>query len=230
MEISSARFGSEGVLHSPGSKTEEWIASPRQMVGPIIAGDVVFPPLCPDPNGLPMEDPMIENKIESTLKPLPLPYEEFETFPKHVEEFFDLIARRPFELLEKRPLLFGREFEQLWKNEAELVRTVYLKLYETEENLVVRAEVPGFTERELNVSCEPWRLTITGKKESRETSKVEKKEEMAHVDKMQIYKTIKFPMEVKPDNVRAILKNGVLELTLPKAAVVKKVKVEVKTF
>jgi len=44
---------------------------------------------------------MIENKPEKAMKPLPVPYEEFEIFPKAVEEFFDLIARRPFELLEK---------------------------------------------------------------------------------------------------------------------------------
>jgi hypothetical protein len=40
---------------------------------------------------------MIENKPEKAMKPLPVPYEEFDTFPKAVEEFFDLIARRPFE-------------------------------------------------------------------------------------------------------------------------------------
>jgi HSP20 family protein len=174
---------------------------------------------------------MSENKLEKAMKPIPVPYEEFESFPKHVEEFFDLIARRPFELLEKRPLLLGRELEHFWKTEPELMRPIFLKLYETEENLVVRAEVPGFTEKELNVACEPWRLVISGKKEFREEAKVEKKEEIpAHMEKMQIYKTIKFPVEVKPEGVKATLKHGILELTLPKAEVVKKVKIEVKSL
>ena len=174
---------------------------------------------------------MSENKQEKLMKPIPVPYEEFESFPKHVEEFFDLIARRPFELLEKRPLLFGRELEHLWKTEPEVTRPVFLKLYETEEHLIVRAEVPGFTEKELTISCEPWRLVISGKKEIREEAKVEKKEEIpAHMEKMHIFKTMKFPVEVKPENVKATLKNGILELTLPKAEVVKKVKVEVKAL
>ena len=56
---------------------------------------------------------MIENRIEKTIKPIPVPYEEFESFPKQVEEFFEMVARRPFELLEKRPLFFGREMEHL---------------------------------------------------------------------------------------------------------------------
>jgi HSP20 family protein len=172
---------------------------------------------------------MIENKIEKAMKPIPVPYEEFESFPKHVEEFFDLIARRPFELLEKRPFLLGREFENFFKAEPELMRPVYLKLYETEEALVARVEVPGFTEKELNIVAEPWRLVITGKKEWKDETKVEeKKEPPVHTERMQIYKTVKFPVEIKPEGVKAILKNGILEITLPKAEVVKKVKIEVK--
>jgi len=172
---------------------------------------------------------MIENKLEKAMKPVPVPYEEFQTFPKHVEEFFDLIGRRPFELLEKGPFLFGRELEHLWKTEPEVLRPIFLKLYETEESLVVRAEVPGYTEKELTITCEPWRLVITGKKECREEPRIEKKEEIpVHTEKAHIYKTIKLPVEVKPENVKAILKNGILEVTLPKAEVIKKIKIEVK--
>ena len=174
---------------------------------------------------------MIENKLDKALKPLPVPYDEFEAFPKHVEEFFDLIARRPFELLEKRPLLFGRELEHLWKTEPEMLRPLFLKLYETEENLVVRAEVPGYTEKELNITCEPWRLSITGRKEIKEEAKAEKKEEMPiYAEKSHIYKTVKFPVEVKADAVKATLKHGILEITLPKAEVVKRIKIDVKTL
>jgi HSP20 family protein len=172
---------------------------------------------------------MIENRIEKTIKPIPVPYEEFESFPKHVEEFFDMIARRPFDLLEKRPFLFGREFENLLRTEPEVTRPILLKLYETEETLVVRAEVPGFTEKELNIVCEPWRVVITGKKELREEGKVERKEEIPfYAEKIHIYRTVKLPVEIKPENVKAHLRNGMLELTMPKAEVVKKVKIEVK--
>jgi hypothetical protein len=30
---------------------------------------------------------MIENKLEKGMRPIPVPYDEFETFPKHMEEF-----------------------------------------------------------------------------------------------------------------------------------------------
>jgi len=174
---------------------------------------------------------MLATKMEKAMKPIPVPYDEFEMFPKHIEEFFDLIARRPFELLEKRPHLFGRQLENFLKTEPELLRPVYLKLYETEEHLLVRAEVPGYTENELNIVCEPWRLVITGKKEWKEEGKIEKKEEATHyTEKMHIFKTVKLPFEIKPDGVKATLKNGILEVTLPKAEVIKKVQIEVKSF
>ena len=40
---------------------------------------------------------MKESIIERTMKPLPAPFEEFEEFSTPMPDFFDLIARRPFE-------------------------------------------------------------------------------------------------------------------------------------
>ena len=37
-----------------------------------------------------------------------------------------------------------------------------------------------------------------------------------------LYKTVKFPVEIRPDAVKATLKNGILEVVLPKAELVKK--------
>jgi len=172
---------------------------------------------------------MIESRIEKNVKPIPVPYDEFEAFPKHVEEFFDMIARRPFELVEKTPLLFGRELEHLIRTQPEVSRPIFLKLYETEEDLIVRAEVPGFTEKELNIVCEPWRVIISGKRELHEEGKVERKQEFPYyTEKTNLYRSVKLPVEIKPEHVKAILRHGMLELTLPKAEVVKKVKIEVK--
>ena len=169
---------------------------------------------------------MKESIIERTMKPLPVPFEEFEEFSTPMREFFDLVARRPFELLGTTPRFFTRELENWLKPEPEFFRPVNLKLYETEEALIVRAEVPGFTEKELDVNVEPWRLIITAKREF-----TEEKKELVPVYKEKLnksYRTVKFPIEVRPEAVKAILKNGILEVTPPKAEVVKKIHVEVK--
>ena len=168
---------------------------------------------------------MKESIIERTMKPLRAPFEEFEEFSTPMQEFFDLIARRPFELLGATPRFFPRDLESFFKTEPEVFRPINLKVYETEEALIVRAEVPGFTEKELDINVEPWRLVISGKRECKE----EKKEAPIYKEKLnQIYRNVKFPVEIRPEQAKAMLKNGVLELTLPKAEVVKKVRVEVK--
>ena len=168
-----------------------------------------------------MKEPIIETKGFKTV-----PFKEFEEFTTPMQEFFDLVARRPFELLGSTPRFFTRELENWFKPEAEPFRPVNLKLYETEEALLARAEVPGFTEKELDIHVEPWRLVITGKKEFKE----ERKEPPIFKEKLnQIYRTAKFPVEIRPNDVKATLKNGILELTMPKAEVVKKVHVEVKS-
>jgi HSP20 family molecular chaperone IbpA len=170
-----------------------------------------------------MKESIVETR---TYKPIPVPFEEFEEFPTPMQEFFDMIARRPFELLGATPRFLTRELENWLKPEPELFRPVHLKLYENDEALMVRAEVPGFTEKELDINVEPWRLTITGKREYKE----EKKEGVpVYREKLnQIYRTVKLPVEIRPEEVKAILKNGVLEFTMPKAEVVKKIHVEVK--
>jgi HSP20 family molecular chaperone IbpA len=86
---------------------------------------------------------------------------------RSLEESFDLIARRPFDLLEKRPFPLGREFENLFKTEPELMRPLYLKLYETEEALVAGAEVPGFTKMELNIRTGSWKSHCRRRESSR---------------------------------------------------------------
>ena len=60
-----------------------------------------------------------------------------------MREFFDLIARRPLELLGATPRFFTRDLESLFKTEPEVFRPISLKLYETEEALIARV---GFRE------------------------------------------------------------------------------------
>jgi len=174
-----------------------------------------------------MLETLIETKPEKKV-----PYEEFEEFPVRLNEFFETIARKPFDLLEWRPRFFGREFENILRPELEHFRPVYLKLYETPEALILHAEVPGFTEKELEVNVEPWRVTLSGKREYEEREmKGEKKEAVpVHIEKgmNKIYRTITLPMEIKPENAKALLRNGILEITLPKLEPVKKLRVEVK--
>jgi HSP20 family protein len=108
------------------------------------------------------------------------------------------------------------------------MRRVPVEIKEAENQITVRAEVPGFTANEINVSVEPRRLVISGKTEK---AAEEKKEQtlFSEIRSNQFCRELTLPAEVDPAKTAAVLKNGVLELAFTKVAESKAVAVEVKT-
>jgi HSP20 family protein len=143
---------------------------------------------------------------------------------ERVRELSNSIAHRAFELFNGRGRTDGRDLEDWFRAESELLHPVHLDLAESGDAFTVRAEVPGFSAKELEVGVEPHRLTISGKLESSEEHSSKKtiyKEQCSN----QIYRAIDLPAEVDTSKVTAVLKNGVLELSMPKAAKAKKVQI-----
>ena len=88
---------------------------------------------------------------------------------------------------------------------------------ETENDLVVRVEVPGVEPKEIAVVFEKNTLTISGEKAAPE--KEPKAEERAHrVERRygRFVRQVEFNTMVDGDRVEAAFKNGVLTVTLPK--------------
>jgi HSP20 family protein len=141
---------------------------------------------------------------------------------EHVRELSNAIARRAFEIFETRGRAFGRDLEDWLRAESEILHPVHLDIAASGDAVTVRAEVPGFSAKELEVGVEPLRLTIRGKRETSEEHTSKKtiyKEECSN----QIYRAIDLPAEVDTSKVTATLKHGVLELSMPKAAKAKEV-------
>jgi HSP20 family protein len=83
--------------------------------------------------------------------------------------------------------------------------------------------VPGFSAKELDVSLEPCRLTISGKRETHEERRSKKTIYTEQCSSL-IFRAINLPDEVDSSKVTATLKDGVLELVMPKAAKAQKVR------
>lgn len=96
-------------------------------------------------------------------------------------------------------------------------RNCCVNVAESDTLFELKAEVPGFNEKEVEIGVEPRRVTITGK---RETKKEEKKGKTVCAESCsdQILRTVELPAEIETDKVTATLRNGVLDLTLPKVA------------
>ena len=98
---------------------------------------------------------------------------------------------------------------------------------EDENSIIVRAEVPGCNAEDVEISVYGNTLTISGEKKLKE----EKKEKgYYHVESSYgtFRREITLPTDVDSDKIDATCKEGVLSITLPKAAKAKAVKVKVK--
>jgi HSP20 family protein len=139
-----------------------------------------------------------------------------------MDEIFDSISRRAFELFESNGRLFGRELDDWLRAETEVLQPVRINLSESDESLEVRAEVPGFTEKELEINVEPRRLTIAGKRESK---KEERKGKSLYAEQTsdQILRIVNLPADIDTEKATATLKNGILELSMPKISRARKI-------
>ena len=142
-----------------------------------------------------------------------------------IQDLSNSIARRAFEIFEGRGRALGHDLEDWLRAESEFLHPVHVDITESDEALTVRAELPGFSAKELEVAVEPHRLTISGKRESSEKS-TSKKTIYAEQCSKQIFRAVDLPKEVDPSKVTATLKDGVLELSMPKAAKAQKVPIE----
>jgi len=68
---------------------------------------------------------------------------------KRAQEINDLIARRAYELFESRGFAHGHDLEDWLRAESEILLNVPVDITETETEVTIRAEVPGFSEKDL---------------------------------------------------------------------------------
>jgi HSP20 family protein len=127
---------------------------------------------------------------------------------------------------------WSRPFPRMWRPGFGRLRGISLEapaldVYEQKDDVIVKAEIPGLTKDEIDISLEGNTLTIKGEKN--------KEEEVKEEDYYRCERTygafsrsIELPVAVQTDKVNASFKNGVLEIRLPKTEEAKKNVVKVK--
>jgi HSP20 family protein len=126
------------------------------------------------------------------------------------------VARRAFELFQSREQKHGGDLDDWLRAESEVLHSTHVDVEDCDEVIVVRAEVPGFRLDELRFCVEPFQITIAGVRET-PTRPVLRK--MVYSDRCpdQVFRVINCPFELNSSNPRATLKEGILELEIPKA-------------
>ena len=148
---------------------------------------------------------------------VPTKQTETENIFDRIQENYNSIARRAFEIFDNNGRWLGHELEDWLRAESELLHPVHLEMAESADSLTVQAEVPGFSTKELEINVEPCKLTIAGRHEAREESKKNKTIYSERCAK-EILRVVDLPIEVDSSKVSASLKDGILNIELPKAA------------
>jgi HSP20 family protein len=133
-----------------------------------------------------------------------------------VINLYDKIASRAFEIYEDDGRLLGHDLADWFQAESEFLHPLHIEVSETPAAFSLRADVPGFTEKELKINVEPRRVTITGERETKKESS-NKKTIYSETCSDQILRVVDLPAAVDTNKATTTVKDGVLELELPKA-------------
>ena len=136
------------------------------------------------------------------------PFRELEEWERRFDDFFGRpMWRWPFE-------------EKGWMPAVDV--------FEKDDRFVVKAELPGMKEEDIDVSVVGDTLTIKGEKNTESEVKEEDyyRSERAYGS---FYRSVPLPSTVDASKIEASYEDGVLQVTLPKMPEVKPKKIEVKT-
>jgi HSP20 family protein len=154
--------------------------------------------------------------------------------PEFEEELAMAITRwDPFQELnlitDRMNRLFQDSFGRATTREDALTTASFVPpvdIYEDEQNITLKLEVPGIDQKDIDVRLENNTLTVRGE---RKFEKEEKEENFHRVERRygSFYRAFTLPNTVDSDNVNAEYENGVLKIKLAKKAEAKPKQIKV---
>lgn len=124
--------------------------------------------------------------------------------------------------------MFDRFLDDAWSPVGHRSNGMPLDMTETDEEIRVRAEVPGIGPDQLDISLANDVLTLSGQKVAEEESKDGGRTySERHFGSFQ--RALKLPCPVDPDQVSATHKNGVVTISLQKAETVRPKRIAIKS-
>lgn len=152
---------------------------------------------------------LLRNKPKNIVDPS---YPTLARMREEMERVFDRFVRDPFEMM-------VHPDRRTWMPALEVT--------DTESEVVVKAEVPGMSSKDVHVALTGNRLTLSGEKE--ETK--EEKSEFCYINERtfgSFQRTVELPEGVDPDRVTAEQTDGVLTVRIGKLKTAKPKHIPVK--
>lgn len=149
-----------------------------------------------------------------------------------------LVPWRPFRELDRLRGEMDRLFDEFFGRRSLPARreeepaldirgwTAPVDMIDRPDEILVKAMTPGIEKKDVHISVSDGKLTISGERKADSEVKEEDYYCSEHLYG-KFYRTLSLPTAVKTDGIKANLKNGILEIHLPKAEQVKSKSVEI---
>jgi HSP20 family protein len=133
---------------------------------------------------------------------------------KEFKFFWETSSEKPKGTLEE-PIELRFTAPQVTFPEIKIERTIPVHVAETDGEVVVRAELPGFKKSDVNLNVTESYAEITATKKTERTERTK----MTFTQEKQagaLRRAFTLPAKVDPDKTNARLENGVLSIVMPK--------------
>jgi len=144
----------------------------------------------------------------------------------------NIIRWDPFRDLATLRERMNRLFEEAYTSrgeEKDMVASTWnpsVDIYETENELVLKAELPGIDENDIEIKIEDNTITLRG---DRKFEKETKEENYHRIERSygSFYRSFTLPRNIDQDKIKAESETGILKVTMPKKAELKPKKVKI---
>ena len=120
------------------------------------------------------------------------------------------IACRAYELFEERGHQHGHDLEDWLRAEGETLLPIAVKIYDFEDTLIIRAEVPVLSADDFEVSVEPRRVIIS------DGDRPVIDSDAAPKPSKRLFHTVILPDRVDWASAATAFKDGILEVEIPR--------------
>ncbi len=127
-------------------------------------------------------------------------------------------TRNMFSLLQRNTHIFNDFFHPLLRDggDARMLNwNPVVDIYDNEDNIVIKAELPGIDKKDIHLDVKDRVLILKGE---RLTDDEVKKEKYYRRERMfgKFERAFTLPADVDPDKIKADFKDGVLKIDIPK--------------
>ncbi|MHA1713664.1 MAG: Hsp20/alpha crystallin family protein [Candidatus Ranarchaeia archaeon] len=134
--------------------------------------------------------------------PMPMISRIFHDFEKDLERFFSPLWYPKMGFGPRFPLING-------------ARMPNIDLIDNGDHFKVLADLPGYTKKDIDIEIYPSKILLRGKQQ------LETEDKRDHYirrerRRQEFQRYIRLPAKIKPEDAKAKMNNGILEITLPK--------------